>query len=73
MPAAHGPQKWLVDQSSDDEQVGIVDEQRLGDTEGEFLAFPNDLVCASGVPVDDTVGVRTVANVEVDAPRNGIA
>lgn len=39
----------------------------------ELLAFPDDLVRASGVPVDDTVGVRTAANVEVNAPRNRAA
>ena len=55
------------------EQVGIVGEQRVGHGEGELLAFPDDLVRASGVPVDDTVGVRTAANVEVNAPRNRAA
>jgi hypothetical protein len=48
-------------------------EQRVGHGEGELLAFPDDLVRASGVPVDDTVGVRTAANVEVNAPRNRAA
>lgn len=52
------------------EQVG---KQRVGHGEGELLAFPDDLVRASGVPVDDTVGVRTAANVEVNAPRNRAA
>jgi hypothetical protein len=34
--------------------------------------LPDDLVRASGVPVDDTVGVRAVANVEVNAPVTGL-
>src|ERR1700743_1215860 len=38
--------------------------------EGELLAFPDDLGRASGVPVYDAVGVRTVANVEVNAAIN---
>ena len=38
--------------------------------EGELLAFPDHLVRASGVPVDDAVGVRAVANIEVNSPGN---
>jgi hypothetical protein len=56
---------------------GTVDSALVGQCFGggavELLALPHDLVRASGVPVDDTVGVRTVANVEVNAPRNRAA
>jgi hypothetical protein len=55
------------------ESKGIAGERRVGAGEGELLAFPDDLVRASGIPVDDTVGVCTVANVEVNAPGNRAA